>query len=319
MKANSKKGFTLIEMLVVCLIIVILAGLVFRLTGIIGRNNDEAKTRAKLEMVASALEEFKSIYGKYPPVRLYSTSTGPRNMFRYEYPGASTYGANKDKARENARRILREGKGKLAHWNGDDYDSGGKDQSVIFTFGLCSFFVPRVNGTAEWGPKELLDNALEQWSAFNTGNTGGDSTRDIDAVRRILPHLGARLGTDDRIVWDEPELNHAGILEKPWGKNGSGGGTSRRSQLTGEAEGQTNRTITITDAWSHDLNYYSIPPYETYKLWSAGVDGMTVGSKCRNASHGHDPATKGTDWAGVYWVVKDGDPETIDDLVVGEF
>ena len=68
---RTTNGFTLIEMLVVCLIIVILAGLVFRMTTLISRKNKEAEVRRKIEMVANALEEFKAIYGKYPPVPFY--------------------------------------------------------------------------------------------------------------------------------------------------------------------------------------------------------------------------------------------------------
>ena len=68
---KENRGFTLIEMMVVILLIVILAGMVFRMVAIIGKNNDISKTRAKLEKLGHALEEYRAIYGKYPDVRFY--------------------------------------------------------------------------------------------------------------------------------------------------------------------------------------------------------------------------------------------------------
>ena len=303
---RSTNGFTLIEMLVVCLIVVLLAGLVFKMVGAMGRNNDIADTRGKLEMVANALEEFKSIYGKYPPVRLYPTSRGMEPLMMYEFPQWDTYGRTDEDRAEAARHIVLGGNGKVAQW--DEKDLGG-----IFTFGLCSFFVPRVNGTAENGGKEFLKAVTrpEQWSAFNTGNEGGDSRRDLDAVRRILPLLGGRLGDNDRVVWEKNKWGNrnAGILGMPWD------GYKR-----GPDQERTNDCVTVRDAWGRDLLYYSIPPFESYVLWSSGPDGLTAGDKCRNKAHGASvhKGEHGSDWAGEYWRILDGDPETYDDLIAGK-
>lgn len=305
MKHSRKGGFTLIEMLVVCLIIVLLAGLVFRMVGAMGRGNDIAETKGKIEMVANALEEFKSIYGKYPPVRLYHTERGMEPLMMYEFPQWDTYGPNIDVQRERVRQLIREGRGKVRQW--DVKGPGG-----VFTFGLCSFFVPRVNGTAENGGRAFLESREfmpEQWSAFNTGNEKGDSQRDIDAVRRILPHLGGRLGPDDRVEWGPNKWGNrnSGILGMPWD------GWKRDSASS------TNDRVTIVDAWNNDLNYYSIPPYESYKLWSSGPDGLTVGDKCRNSGHAQvHKGEHGSDWGGAYWRIQDGDPETEDDIFAGK-
>ena len=107
MKQSTKEGFTLLEMLVVVLIIVLLAGLVFRLVGAIGKSNDIAETRAKIEKVSHALEEFKAIYGKYPPVPFYhgQQQTG------YEFPTEITWGENSEAM---AKRIVENGKGTLS-------------------------------------------------------------------------------------------------------------------------------------------------------------------------------------------------------------
>lgn len=292
MKHSTKGGFTLIEMLIVCLIVVLLAGLVFRMVGAIGRANDNAATKAKLEMVANALEEFKSIYGKYPPVRLYPTDRGMMPMFGYEFPWDQTYGETYDQWREAARKIKGENRGRLSDWS---YGNGSGAGDAIFTFGLCSFFVPRVTGTAGNVPPFLDEKyRTEQWTAFNTGNESGDSRRDLDAVRRILPHLGDSLNSRDQV--DGLLARHnPGILTAPW---------DRYKRLNGA---KTNDYVTIRDAWGNDLFYYSVPPFESYKLWSSGPDGKTVGDKCGNAAHGHANGR-----------VADGDPETMDDIWSGK-
>lgn len=256
MKRTDKRtdyGFTLLEMLVVVLIIVLLAGLVFRMVGAIGKSNDIAETRAKIEKVSHALEEFKAIYGKYPPVPFYhgSQRTG------YEFPTEITWGENSE---QMAQRVVDNGRGTLSDWGGN---------CTVYTFGLASFFIPRYNGTAERGPKafcgvknyqQVDKNGVPQWTQFNSRVNGklGDSDRDLNAVRRILPHLGGKLGPDNRIA-DSGCLSY---WEAP-----------RRHPFNPDAL-VTNLNITLADAWRRELHYVSMPPYETYKLWSNGPDGV---------------------------------------------
>ena len=67
-----KRGFTLIEMLVVIVIIAILMGLVFRLSrGVLSRN-ESAREVARLSILKALLEEFHAEYGIYPPVPEYN-------------------------------------------------------------------------------------------------------------------------------------------------------------------------------------------------------------------------------------------------------
>lgn len=256
MKRTDKRtdyGFTLLEMLVVVLIIVLLAGLVFRMVGAIGKSNDIAETRAKIEKVSHALEEFKAIYGKYPPVPFYlgKQQTG------YEFPTEVSWGPTGEADAEN---IVAAKRGKLSEWGGS---------CTIYTFGLASFFIPRYNGTAERGPRAFCgvdstthtqEGGVKQWTQFNSRVNGalGDSDRDLNAVRRILPHLGGKLGPDDRIA-------DSGCLSY-WEAH-------RAHPLYPEAV-VTNLNVTFADAWRRELHYVSMPPYETYKLWSNGPDGV---------------------------------------------
>ena len=77
---RAARGFTLVEMLVVVLVIVILSAMTLRTVGVIGRNNDISKTRARVERIATACEEFKAIYGKYPPVSFYPGGAQPLEL-----------------------------------------------------------------------------------------------------------------------------------------------------------------------------------------------------------------------------------------------
>ncbi len=254
MKRTSDKGFTLLEMLVVVLIIVLLAGLVFRLVGAIGKSNDIAETRAKIEKVSHALEEFKAIYGKYPPVPFYQG----RQQMGYEFPTEITWGENSEAM---AKRIVEGHHAKLSDWGG---------HCTVYTFGLASFFIPRYNGTAERGPKAFCgvknhrqndDDGVPQWTQFNSRVNGklGDSDRDLNAVRRILPCLGGKLGSDNRIA-------DSGCLSY-W--------EAHRHHPFNDDAVVTNLNVTFADAWRRELHYVSMPPYETYKLWSVGPDGQS--------------------------------------------
>ena len=60
-------AFTLIELLVVIAIIALLAAMIFPLTGAINRSRIGKKTMVELQMLASAIENYKSKYGFFPP------------------------------------------------------------------------------------------------------------------------------------------------------------------------------------------------------------------------------------------------------------
>jgi len=64
---SLKRGFTLIEMLIVVVIMGILMGLVFKMMAFATRQAATADTVATLESVANAITEFRAEYGQYPP------------------------------------------------------------------------------------------------------------------------------------------------------------------------------------------------------------------------------------------------------------
>lgn len=66
-KQRNRRGFTLMEMLVVIVIIGILTGLLFRLHSTAGERAARAQTLARIENIKLCLEEFYRLTGYYPP------------------------------------------------------------------------------------------------------------------------------------------------------------------------------------------------------------------------------------------------------------
>ena len=263
-RESRKAAFTLVEMLVVVLVVVLLAGMTLRTVGVIGRNNAIASSRANVEKLASACEEFKSIYGKYPPVSFYPDGSQP---LEFEYTPAYYLGGE-----ASARSMVGNKSARAARW-GD-----GDNEARFFTFGLLSFFLPRYNGMVNNGDENgfpaafagvSLDqnqrsasNALKQYSDYNKfsdGKVKGDTERDLTAVRRILPILGGKL------KFDGSGVDSFGIIVKR---------SVARSNGTGYGmTGLTNVCYRVEDAWGNPVRYASLPPYESFEIRSSGPDG----------------------------------------------
>ena len=64
---RNRRGFTLIEMLVVIAIIGILTTMLFRLHSIAGERAARAQTLARIENIKLCIEEYYRVYGQYPP------------------------------------------------------------------------------------------------------------------------------------------------------------------------------------------------------------------------------------------------------------
>lgn len=130
----------------------------------------------------------------------------------------------------------------FAHESGVD---GGRVQGIkgnddpLFMFGLMSFLVPRYDGAATNSPQNALDS--RQWTEHNQSTR--DRPRDLRATLRFKPYIDPIRYTD-------------------WTTRTSGGTE------------YYNRYYSVLDAWYRDLHYRSRPPYETYRLWSVGPDGI---------------------------------------------
>ena len=83
-----KKGFTLVEMLIVVVVLVTLMTITFRLTSLGRDQTDRNKTIARLQRLENALSGYYAAFGSYPPVKLH----GSRDI----YASVNEYGIQSD-------------------------------------------------------------------------------------------------------------------------------------------------------------------------------------------------------------------------------
>ena len=267
-KVKNRSGFTLIELMIVFVIIIVLAGMVLQLMGRSGVVNAEAKTRERLERIAQALEEFRATYGRYPPVDYYPGAGQP---IGYE----NAHDKMMPKAVQDAIRA------ESKPPNGKNLWSAGGDGRV-FTFGLLSYFFPRFTSHASASPAAFVGSnsasapvatdeftagkVINQWFDYNKRDASnraiGDILQNIESSRRILPFLGASLNPDGSVAnYGIVNIEPTGPLHVP----GHGGADFE----------YRNMVITIHDGWDRELHYSSRPPYDSYRLWSSGPDGAS--------------------------------------------
>ena len=235
---NSKfhGGFTLIEMLIVIVIIVILMGVVFRLSRAGMAKGNDARETARVAIFKALLEEFHAEYGIYPPVPVYDgvqplAFTGP-------YPKK---GDSQD----------------LRHYVNEHKDA-------VFKFGLMSFFVDRKDygqRTAEIAGTTGNKEAYEAWATCNTPwddkGTITVSSKDSAFINRILPirqNIGYPLDHHD--IYDDDKPKWEGIPPE-FDSNGDTVGFE----------------VTSKDLWENEYVYICRPPYTSYQFFSKGADG----------------------------------------------
>ncbi len=68
MKRSKKGGFTLIEVLVVVAVILLLSGMLFRVSNVVIERSNRAAAIGDMNAIANALEEYFAVFGHYPPV-----------------------------------------------------------------------------------------------------------------------------------------------------------------------------------------------------------------------------------------------------------
>ncbi|MCL2104695.1 MAG: type II secretion system GspH family protein [Kiritimatiellaeota bacterium] len=176
-------------------------------------------------------------------------------------------------------------------------DDGASDwnSTKVFKFGLMSFLLPKLSvvglppntsaGEQEYGAPHIDLFGKAQWLVHSP-----DPTRKPGPVagdNKFLEQLRKQQAAEEAACanW---LLNLEGTV--------SGGGSAVGSILNinvwtgGTPGGLHTRTIslmsggdrlvavwvaTIVDAWDRQFYYYSPPPYQSYRLWSAGPDGNT--------------------------------------------
>ena len=175
----------------------------------------------------------------------------------------------------------------------------------IFKFGMLSYLVPRylvIIGGGESTANvdsQLFDNQ-QQWTSnnqlpcrFETGvpyerwsDVITDAVRDpwkISALTsqaicaRWLPNLEGTVSTTfQRTIYG---VN----LQNQSAESGNGvweiyDASANGSQGKGNGGGGQNYALekmTVVDGWGNDFYYYSLPPHQSYTLWSGGPNGKT--------------------------------------------
>jgi prepilin-type N-terminal cleavage/methylation domain-containing protein len=240
---RRRGGFTLIEMLVVVLIMALLMGLLVRHM----RNADDRANRAAttktIEQVSAALEEFFAEYGQYPPVPIYA-GDGCQPVY-FEFPMQYL----PPDPRAGPPNLS--GTQLLKHYqiNPPTATNPPPDQR-LFTLGLVSFLMPRyttVKGTSSFFDclTKFTDGCYggdnAQWIVHTPSINIDDEPRDKKAIARWAPFLD-------------------GVIQ--------GASFARTNASVAGGVQWLNKGFTIKDAWGADLRYQSVPPHQSYKLWS---------------------------------------------------
>ncbi len=87
-----KKGFTLVEMLIVIAVIALLASLIFPITRTVAQARIRNRAKTELSQVETAIDSYKARLGFYPPVDSSSVAT---NVLYYELAGTTYDEASK--------------------------------------------------------------------------------------------------------------------------------------------------------------------------------------------------------------------------------
>lgn len=258
----TRSAFTLIEMLVVIVVVGILSGLVFRMVGAGGTSSDRAQARRKVEALANACEEYKGVYGRYPPVAMDANGKQP---IGYGYPNRTdNWTAGGESGGTSLANLLKDvPRSKLE-----------AEGSYVFRFGLLSYLVPRVEGRAQYAPKALFTSNLGDQDNWKSQNAAKNSNIDKSTLKKWIGSGRVSRPSD----WN-PE-KHCCAIDNPRDLLAAKKiaplleGIVRTDLAAQNYKGNafTNLYAHVVDPWGNDLRYESSPPHDSYRIWSLGPD-----------------------------------------------
>ena len=304
MKSENSKGFTLIELMVVIAVIAILSGVTFRLMSAAGLQKQRADTIAKMERIQNALSGYYAVYGMYPPVPFYKgtdfSTLGSNDMgdpkygeeaavllsrtqpFMFGYPYAKELS-------EYIQETIRRSKELSARGVLDPHKALGAltlgsddwEKNRVFCFGVMSYLLPRVEMIGRSGgiDRQFFESAL--WGKNNgssaVGGTGAAQNKltimlnkqrviENEACAKWLPNFERMV--DDLLSGDTEVLG----VEL---RNPAPGNRGDRGLMKSGGVFILLQSATMTDGWGEEFFYYSAPPHQSYRLWSAGPNKNT--------------------------------------------
>ena len=182
------------------------------------------------------------------------------------------------------------------------YSSWAKCQ--LFRFGLMSYLLPRFvvmmghsdntlyDEFSQWSNNNQMPCRFEDGSPYESwGELNQELSRTADkwkvevmptqaVTARWMPNL-------EGILHCERDLKVYGVslndwdggrnvsIENPWPVLYSGADSQGGENSGGGSQQYALDGVTCKDGWYNDFYYYSEPPYQNYRLWSAGPNGKT--------------------------------------------
>lgn len=198
--------------------------------------------------------------------------------------------------------------------DGNGVKAGDWTNIQVFQFGLLSYLLPRYlmmmghgNGNnnessgstgiydnfAQWGDNNSMPCRFEDgvqydnWSQLNSDLGNGNEKWKIALIpsqavcARWLPNLEGLLACNDTVNTTVYGINvrdgnsSVGLSAANPDPKIYSAGNSQSGSGTGGSQQYVLNEITCKDGWNRDLYYYSLPPYQSYRLWSAGENGKT--------------------------------------------
>ena len=127
---GARRGFTLVELLVVIVIIGILASLVVGLSGTASRKMRESRTRVELVAIETAIEAYKANFGHYPPC---NENNPALNTLYYELTGA-LYSPARKTFRDPKSGVVMEVQAIKEHFGVEGFVNTARSESELKTF-----------------------------------------------------------------------------------------------------------------------------------------------------------------------------------------
>jgi len=171
----------------------------------------------------------------------------------------------------------------------------------MFKFGLLSYLLPRVEvigipeGNKMFGENQPDKNFFlsKQWKKSNLTSSTLKQTAEEDAILKVLrAQLQIENAACARWLPNFEKIIYAGrtILGIDTAQPDSGkkfrlsyrtdynGGSNEEDHCLKDREsykGTVLRYMTIRDGWNQEFYYHSDPPYQSYRIWSAGPNENT--------------------------------------------
>ena len=236
-------------------------------------------------------------------------------------------------ALENPHRLDGKNRDNGRTWDGKPIRASDWTNIQLFNFGLMSYLLPRYLIMMGHSNRDIYDD-FSQWSVNNTlpcrpdngvpyqswRELNQDFSNEADrwkvalipsqaVTARWLANLQEMLCCEsDHVVYGVSLKSR----EEIDGQDFSAGNTGLTPYTSGDSQSDSGGgsqqygldQISCKDGWKNELYYYSPPPYQGYRLWSAGRNKRTFPPWITDEAIEQDPVLKGSRQA-IYNAISD--------------